>query len=384
MNAPPDPRPAVDVASATPSERALYRLAEQSLAADTGSDAVATDADVAAAIGELLDAPDGAGLQSLLDHAPTVPVHRHLWRCISRLARSVADADASLGVHLFAIPMVIVAGPTTPSNARTLLSGTLPDAPALTTLLRDHGALGANQAFALGDALVSADAIDIQSLPTLLRGMRLGNANQPLAPLALAPAPIAVEAGEAAHLRFLVGTALAERNADLTAARDTGRWGMPLARALIGQLATPGVTLVALPRAALSLPAAVAQGRAARREVGASLFVSNALREFRASVGEPSAVLSAHTAADAPGGGELRLSLSSPFSPRDAQGFRCPLYAGEKVDDVATMLVELLADCRVTDIRVLGGVHADRDQITGGPLLYKPETIPPAVPGIVH
>ena len=44
--------------------------------------------------------------------------------------------------------------------------------------------------------------------------------------------------------------------------------------------------------------------------------------------------------------------------------------------DVVTMLVELLRDCRVTDIRTLSGVHADRAPGFGSALLFKPDTIP--------
>jgi hypothetical protein len=90
-------------------------------------------------------------------------------------------------------------------------------------------------------------------------------------------------------------------------------------------------------------------------------------------VGEPSAVISAHVAANAPSGGELRLSLSSPFDPRRAEGFRCPLYPSDRVEDVAQMLIDLLHDCRVTDIAVKAGVHADRDPQTDLVLLFKPE-----------
>jgi hypothetical protein len=35
------------------------------------------------------------------------------------------------------------------------------------------------------------------------------------------------------------------------------------------------------------------------------------------------------------------------------------------------MLVTLLRDCRITDVRVLPGVHGDRDPVTGLPLLFK-------------
>jgi hypothetical protein len=71
------------------------------------------------------------------------------------------------------------------------------------------------------------------------------------------------------------------------------------------------------------------------------------------------------------------MSLSSPFEPRDAEGFRCPLYPLDRVSDVAGMLLRLLSDCRVTDVRVLDGVHDDRVAGTTHPLLFKPETIPP-------
>ena len=253
----------------------------------------------------------------------------------------------------------------------------MPDVDALVAVLREHRALAGNRSFALGNALVTADAIDVANLPALLASRKLAD-GAGFVPLALPPAPVDATAGERAHVRFLVGSALAAAGADLLADTGVGRWGMPLAKSLISQLSAPGINVVALPRAAMSLPAAVARGRAAQREVSAQLFASNALRELRASVGEPVAVISAHEAPDARGGGELRLSLSSALSPRDAQGYRCPLYPGDGVADVTAMMVDLLHDCRVADVRVLAGVHPDRDPLTGGPLLFKPDTIPAA------
>src|SRR4029077_16601521 len=137
---------------------------------------------------------------------------------------------------------------------------------------------------------------------------------------------------------------------------------------LARQLAAPGVSVLALPRAPQSPPAALQQGRRAQREVGGQLFTSNATRKLRGAVGEPSAVISAHRCAAAPGGGELRLSLSSPFDPRQAEGFRCPLFPADRAVDVASMLLDLLSDCRVTDVRVIPEAQADRDPGTGLPL----------------
>jgi hypothetical protein len=81
------------------------------------------------------------------------------------------------------------------------------------------------------------------------------------------------------------------------------------------------------------------------------------------------------------------LSGSSNFALSDAliaaEGFRCPLFPIERVSDVGSMLVTLLSDCRVTDIRMLDGVHADRGE-SGTTLLFKPETIADAAKFRVH
>jgi hypothetical protein len=183
---------------------------------------------------------------------------------------------------------------------------------------------------------------------------------------------------EGVFLRFLVGTVLAAPGADPLRDSAVGGWGIPLARALGQALAVPGISLLALPRAPQPLTTALWQGRLAQREVGAQLFASNAIRKLRAATGEPSAVISVHRV-DAPaGGGEVRLSLSSPFDPREAEGFRYPLLPLDRVEDVVQMLATLLADCRIADVRVLSGVHADRDRATGLTLLFKAADLPPA------
>jgi len=92
---------------------------------------------------------------------------------------------------------------------------------------------------------------------------------------------------------------------------------------------------------------------------------------MRAAAGEPAATISAHRIAGTRSGGELRVSLSSPFDEREAEGFRCPLEPLDRVADVADMLVRVLAECRVADVRILPGVHADRDGATGLALLFK-------------
>jgi hypothetical protein len=379
----PDPRSFPDPAGATPASARLHALAAASLSAQAQGAADALDAEIDTAWADLVEGGHGDALAAALDSAPSVAIHRHLWRALARVAARALAGNGALGVAIFAVPLVVVTG-RGGSGAPMRVPGVLNDPGVLADLLREHRVLGGNETFALSNALVAAEGIGPRSLPGLVAATRLDSATGRFTPVALPRAPIDVPDGESVHLRFIVGSALAAPGFDLGALPGGTAWMRPFAHALAPQLAVPGVSVLALPRPLQPLPAALASGRSAQRDASAQLFASNALRQIRASTGEPVAVISAHVCADAPGGGELRLSLSSPFEPRDAQGFRCPLYPWERVGDVAATLVDLLHDCRVAEIRAVSGVHPDRDAVTGGPLLFKPETVPPGSPVTVH
>jgi hypothetical protein len=386
-NLAPDPRVFPDIASAQEPARSLYVLASRALRGDNPREAEAIDRDFLAVLKAQLEA-DGPSLARLLAGAPSTDVARYLWRALDAAWREATRAHGSaLGVTMFALPLVVVAGRDGAGNGG-VLPGIVADPAKVALILRDHEALAGNRTFALSSALVAADAIDIVRLPEIMAWCRLPDplAAGTLSPLdSLPPAPMEFHAGrEAVHLRFLPGIALAKPGADLTADATVRKWGIPLARELVAQMRAGDASVLVLPRAARRLMPAVAEGRVAQREVAAQIFASNAIRKFRATVGEPTAVISSHRAPDAPGGGELRLSLSSPFEPRDAEGFRCPLYPLDRAGDVVAMLVQLLRDCRVTDIRTLAGVHADRADATGLPLLFKPESISDAARFQVH
>jgi hypothetical protein len=383
----PDPRTFADMASAPASARSLYALAEASLEAETGQRSDALDRELRAELAARLE-DDGPVLAAALSGAPSVAVARHLWRALDATWRDGAvSGNPGLAVTVFALPLVIVTGPGTTGDDAAL-PGILDHPAKLAAILGEFGALAGNRTIALANVLVAADAIDIARLPEIHAWRRLPDALSPGSALpgrALVPAPLALHATrEAVHLRFLVGTAIATPGADLLAEPCVGKWGLPFTQELISQVERGPVSVLALPRAARGLLPAVSDGRAAQREVSAQIFASNAIRRFRGTVGEPTAVISAHRTPDAPGGGELRLSLSSAFEPRAAEGFRCPLYALDRVSDVVSMLVDLLRDCRVTDIRALAGVHDDRAAETGLPLLFKPDTIPDSARVTLH
>jgi hypothetical protein len=370
----------------------LIRLAEASLAAPSALRAEEIDRALVSALGGHLRADNALLLADLFPASPSAAVARQLWRSLIEAWREASVPARGDGVvaTLFALPVVIVAGamPGAPdpvgSAPAGALPGTLSDAERVTAMLREHRALGGNLSFALAAPLVAADALDIPRLPTLLAWQQLSRDDVTVA-RELQPTPMTVPPNhESVHLRFLVGTAIGAPDVDLFADKAGGEWLMPLAQELSRQLATPGVSVLALPRPPQAPLLALQGGRAAQREVGAQIFASNAIRRFRSRVGEPSAVISAHRCATAPGGGELRLSLSSPFDPGQAEGFRCPLFPPDRAGDVATMLLDLLHDCRVTDVRVVAGVQPDRDAGTGLTLLFKADAIPEGESVVFH
>ena len=385
-----DPRAFPAVSGTT--QQPLIHFAEASLTALSASRADEIDRTLVSALVGHLQADDGLWLAELFPAAPSAAVARHLWRRLIdawREASAPAEGDRVVAT-LFALPVVIVAGatPSAPepvtSALAAVLAGVLNDAERVTAMLREHRALGGNLSFALAAPLVTADALDIPRLPTLLAWQKLSPGAGSVA-RELHPTPMAIHPNqESVHLRFLVGTAIGAPAVGLFGDRTGGEWLMPLAQELSRQLTATGVTALALPRPPQAPLLALQHGRAAQRDVGAQIFASNAIRRFRAGVGEPSAVITAHRCAVAPGGGELRLSLSSPFDPRQAEGFRCPLFPSDCAGDVATMLLDLLHDCRVTDVRVVAGTQPDRDPGTGLTLLFKADAIPDGETIVFH
>ena len=384
-----DPR--VYSAPTDAAQESLIRLAEASLAASSASRAEEIDRTLVSALANHLRADDAMWLADLFPAAPSAAVARHLWRRLIDAWRAASAPESDRVVAtFFALPIVVVAGAT--SNASEpaasvlggVLAGVLDEAERVATLLREHHALGGNLSFALAAPLVAADALDIPRLPKLLAWQKLSPSDGSVAREVRATPMVIHPNQESVHLRFLIGTAIGASEVDLFADKGGGEWIMPLAQELSRQLATTGLSVLALPRPPQGPLLALQHGRAAQREVGAQLFASNAIRRFRARVGEPSAVISAHRCAAALGGGELRLSLSSPFDPRQAEGFRCPLFPPDRAGDVATMLLDLLRDCRVTDVRVVAATQADRDPDTGLPLLFRADAIPDGAAVVFH
>lgn len=320
------PEPRLIAASANP----LLELAAQEAGAP-----------LAAALETALAGGDDVLIRAALDGGPPL-ASRRVWQA---LAAAVDGGGDGVGLRLFAIPLIIVAG----SRTQLTLPGAVPEIGNITGLLEQHGAIGATRNFGLGNALCGATALETLSPSALWRAVR-DPAERTVAE-ALTPEPVAVGPGrEQVHLRFMVGAGVTPQHLPsfLESASNIGTWGMPLTRELARQLAQPGLEVLPMPRPPQPLVKAAYLGRCAQLEAALNLFLSNNVRRFRMSVGDPEAVLSAHVLAA--GAGELRLSLSSPFDESMLEGFCWPLHPLDEVHDVQRIFAQTLNDFRISSV----------------------------------
>jgi hypothetical protein len=298
-------------------------------------------------------------IRAVLNGAPSPACYRHLQEALAKLVNK-PERGETLIARLFALPLVIVAG----ARKATRLPDALPDVSAVTALLSEHGVTGADKNVGLGNALVALETLACVG-PKLLREwasrLRTGGA-----PLELAGTAVTVNTGrEQVHLRFLIGASIVPAHVPtfIETGAHVGAWGMPLTKLLVSQLAADGLELLPMARAPKPIFLAGDAGRAAQVELAFTLFLSNAVRDIRRAVGDPSVVLSAHQLED--GGAELRVSLSSPFDEGTLEGFRWPLHPADEVAEIINKINNLLLECQVPDVSTLAGVVGDLN-VRGG------------------
>lgn len=293
-------------------------------------------------VGDQLAAGDDAGIAAALAEAGSRAAYDALQRALETALQP--QPGASVCLRLFAVPVLFVTGGRAPLR----LPGALPDLAAVQKLFVDHGAVGPLRNFGLGNALVAAEALAAIGPAQQFRLGR-GEIEGGFASLDLPPADIVVtSAEERVHLRFLAGAALTPADAPgfTETAGNIGAWGMAFTRELAAQLAQEGLSLLPIPRPPLAFAAALAAGLFSARELGLQLFLSSALRGFRASVGEPNASVAAYT------DGSVRVSLASPFEPSPPREYHWPLEPGDDIAAVGASIFNLLAECRVANVRV--------------------------------
>ena len=377
MHSLPDPR--IFPLSATgPSDasRRWHALAAEAAEATGLQRRAELEATLARAVGDAFASGDIAAIVGALDASRSAAEYRQLWRAVIGAWRShvVASAQrdgAGVAVHTFAMPVVLV----TAGERDADLPLTIGRPQAVVDAMRAHGALEGNENFGIAGVLVGEAQVGLHGIAGNPPPSTIDRAAAWID--AFEASPLRVAAGhESAHLRWIPGSALAAPTTDLFVERSSGKWGMKVAALLSDQARTDGVQALALPGAPADIISAWQHGVVAHRDVALQLYVTTALRNLRAAYGEPGAVISAHRIASAASSGELRISLSSPFGERDAEGFRCPLHPFERIDDVLKTIADLLAACRVEDVTVLAGLHPERDARTGLPLFFRSDALP--------
>jgi hypothetical protein len=255
-----------------------------------------------------------------------------------------ARGAAALVMRIFAIPLLIVTG----GRELAVVPGVVPDVGALQKLFEKHGALGQSKNFGLGNALTTAERL-AEVKPSMLYRLARGTGQEGFRPPELVPQDIEVDSGEErVHLRFLVGAALTPANApDFTeTAGNIGAWGLAFTRTLAAQLGQEGLSLLPIPRPPMSLQRALETGRFGLREMEFQLFLSNALRRFRARIGDPDAAVASYSDES------VRVTLGSPFDASLACEYRWPLYPEDDLGAVSNSIFGLLAECRLETVQV--------------------------------
>jgi hypothetical protein len=295
----------------------------------------------------MLSSGNDAGIAAALRASPSHAAYARLWQAVCDAAHQTAgvNADAAVVARIFALPLVLITGSPRPAS----FTGVVPDIAAVTALFEEHGALGPTRNFGLGNALCSLETIaGIKPSEIYAWTRNIGAERRELAPDAI----VLTEPGERVHLRFLVGAGIAPASEPsfVETASNIGKWGMPLTRMLATQLAQPGVEVLPLARPPLDLLRAGQAGRFAQLDAAFNLFVSNTVRRFRGATGDPVAVISAHDDAD------IRVSFSTQFDDAALEGFRWPLHPLDDITRIMDAIAELLAACRVTQVRCVGRV----------------------------
>jgi hypothetical protein len=302
--------------------------------------------------------------------APSVESARVLERLIYSWEK-IKPQEGELRLQFFAFPVILIVAAEQPAAIPAILS----NKHDIEAILDKHHILGEAKQWAISNALCTAEALAGQEWLRWMKQQQEAlsqiNALQHLLPSELS---LTHARQEQVFLRFIVGSAIISSKTNWESQTTIKEWGMALSNSLNQQLGLPNITLLALARPPHTLSGAVQEGRKAQREIGLQLFVTEAVRSCRTTHGEPVIVLSSHTLGQKEG--EIRISISSPFSTKDAQGFRFPLFPTERIQDAQRLILELLEECRLTDIRILQKIYPDKESQTSLTLLFKPETIP--------
>lgn len=296
-------------------------------------------------IARLLQREQGASVASAFEVLPSGPIAMDFIRALDdALNGGDSGSDFALVARLFLIPVLFITAGKSPA----IVGGVLPDTAELQRTLELSGALGPTENFGISNALATYSMASTIDMTCLFRATRDFGENGMALDL-LKPEDIFVEsAAEQVHLRYVAGAVMTAANAPtfLETAGTVGRWGMPVSQMFTRQLAEPGLQLLALPRAPMFWYTALAEGAFALEEIRFNLFLTSAIRELRASTGEPQVNITTR-------GGHVDIDLASQFDDMQRYAHSWRLHFTDSIERVETSILGLLRDCRVDRIEFL-------------------------------
>jgi hypothetical protein len=290
------------------------------------------------ALRELAEGGRDAEIDAIFSGAPSQPVYARVWDALCTVVEK-PQTDEGPAPRVFAIPWVIVCG----SGARATLPCVLPDVSGLARVLDANGVFGPSRSVGFGNTLTSIEMLEA------LRPSEVLQWTQHPAMRDVPPVPIEILPGpEAVHVRFLVGAAIVPPNAPdiVETGANVAAWGTPALRAMAAQLAAPGVQILPMPRPPRGLYSAAYLGRRAGIEAAFNLFMSNVVRRFRSTIGDPEVTLSSHAEQ------EIRIALTTPLDEELNESFRWPLHPADDVADIEHAITSMISECRLPEPQV--------------------------------
>jgi hypothetical protein len=291
------------------------------------------------ALRELAECCLDAEIDAVFSAVPSQAVYARVWDALCTAVEK-PRSDEGPAARVFAIPWVIVCG----SASRATLPCVLPDVSALARVLEANGVFGPSRSVGFGNTLTSIETLEALRPSEVLQWTQSPTVHD------VPPVPIEILPGaEAVHVRFLVGAAIVPPNAPdiVETGANVAAWGTAALRAMGAQLAAPGVQILPMPRPPRGLYSAAYGGRRAGIEAAFNLFMSNAVRRFRSTIGDPQVTLSSHAAP------ELRVALTTPLDEELSELFRWPLHPADDLGDIEHAIMSMIGECRLPDPHVV-------------------------------
>jgi hypothetical protein len=294
------------------------------------------------ALRELAASARDVEIGAILSAAPSQPVYSRVWDALCTAVEKPQTEEGPVA-RVFAIPWVIVCG----SPSRATIPCVLPDVSQVTRVLQSNGVFGPSRSVGFGNTLTSIDTLEALRPSEVLQWTQSpGTRDVPPAQIEILPR------AEAVHVRFLVGAAVVPPNTPdiVETGSNVAAWGTQALRAMAAQLAAPNVQVLPMPRPPRGLYSAAYSGRRAGIEAAFNLFMSNAVRRFRGTIGDPEITLFSHAAQ------VVHVALTTPLDEELSETFRWPLHPADDLAEIEHAIVSMIWECRLPEPDVIAEV----------------------------